>query len=1456
MNKIIYISVLVLFISQLLTAQNREDYFKTIPEIAADAPEWVQLMYSSDPNVFEVDQARGTYYATHTFEKTTDTQNYKHWRKLIEEYVNDRGYIRPPSRQEEDRRFRKIKQDKATRNNARAANNDWENIGPFETYKLGTLQAITKQANIYALDQSASNPNILYAGTESGGVFKTINRGIDWTLVSENEVFSSGMSAIQIHPTNPDIVLVGGNRRIYRTQDGGATWASVYYTNATSYEIKFHPTSPQTIYCSHSLGLVRSNDGGTTWTMVFNEETWDIDFHPSNPDTIYILKENAAAKRAELFRSDDQGATWTIKNLGWYVPTTIADASTSGGKIAISAATPDIIYVCLIGNAKSGDNGWIGVYRSDDRGESWLNPSGQDGGPYAATNSTTTWNVAAYSAAGVQQGFYNFDMEASPNTAGLIWIGTIRLTESADSGKTFSSIGGSGSTRLGDVHADIQDIEVNGDEVWVANDGGLEHSPDKLQTHTARNTGISAANFWGFGTGWNEDVLFGGKYHNGNSAYYQTYGIGNYHIVGGVEEATGYVNPIQNRKVYYRTHYNSANTSVRLIPDVLGGDAAVFPDLPLRANESYVESYRSGLFFDPRYADHTYIGRDSIIWKSTDGGANFEKLHSFPAGLVLQVEISKENPDYMYVSYQPGPYYWNQCKIYRTTDGGATWTALVNPPSVNTFRIEMTLNPADENEIWVSYNSGANGTKVYSSIDGGTTWVNRTTNVLDGQSIKSIFYQGGTDKVVYLATTNSFYYWDNTNSNWVIYDSNLPLVVQPLKIRPFYRDAKLRLATSGRGIFSTYLVDTAFVPVAQPITYTDTVRCSRDTTLLECFSVLRHRGASWQWTITPAPAYISSTTVRNPKVVFGSNGSYTIRLQVTDENGNTDTKTIPNMITVASVCEPDSIPSMALHTASSSDRVQLKNGQMKTATHFTFTAWIKPDSAQDAYAGIVSNGAWCAHCATGTVGLTTSYSGDKLWFRVPGTRQSWAGNSNLTIPLQEWSYVALVVEPTQITLYLNDQKYVSTGESLSPIDIDQLYIGYGHYYKGFKGDIDEVSIWEKALTEHEIKALRHLTKHDLVGNDPDLFAYFQFNKTLNGTGITDDGGLTGTATLQGAATLIPSTAPVGAGVSQKLSVLAGGQYDFNQVGLKLDFPTSGTVPDGDVYATRLHLKPDTLPNANPSLDYYWIVNNYGNNKTFSPLTNMRFTLMNNNPSTAVIVDPNKVQLYKRTDNAHLNDWVNPCGANNVQSSGTGYFDFNAGCNMNSFSQFFLTSNDASTQILPVDLLAFEAEANEYKKVELDWQVAQEKNLADYTIQHSANGIDFENIGTQIALGNSTYSFLHPNPVYQYNYYRLLLTDTDGQMAYSPIKAVWIDDTNQDVIRLFPNPVGKQQQLTVSIGKATSGRLQIYKSSGKLAKDILLTNSQMTINLPNMAAGVYFYTIETNEKIQNGKLVVQ
>ena len=1250
MKNILLLTSLFLFCFSA-SSQNKDYYFKTIPAIDDSTPDWAKKMYAADPNTREVDFEFYQFYKDNPFVKNIHTQNYKHWRQHIEEYIDKEGIIRPSTSNS------LVPTSSSTPSNVLTP---WINIGPFETYNdiNQGLFPVSWQVNIYCLDQSVTNPDVLFAGTESGGIFKTTDKGLTWSITAEDMPLRTVWD-IKIAPTNADIVYAISNEVIYKTIDGGSTWQSLYDINSGAYQLEIHPTNPDIVFLAGENGLYQTTDGGDTWNIIQNGQSWDVKVHPTNYDIVYLLKTNNAINRCEFFKSTDGGNSFVLKDNGWYYPTNVGEANDGGARIGLTPAAPDQIYVALIGESKANDNGWIGVYKSTDAAESWLNPNLPDGGPY---NANTHQNLATINVdgTGFHQGFYNFGIAVSHNDPDLLWIGCLSLSQSSNGGTSWERIGGysTGPNDIGWIHPDVQDLHVLGDDVWVCTDGGINYSADDLLTHESRKYGIYGSNYWGFGQGWNEDVLVGGRYHNGNSGYYQTYGLGNSLRLGGAEAGTGYVNPLKERRAYF------SDINTKVLPLSIDGPVGNLNKLSIYPNETYSVSYSSEVVFHPYYADHIYLGKDNNIWKSVNEGGSFDLLYQFPVeGRVLEIEIARANPDMMYCVFQPGTSYWGDCELYRSLDGGTTWTETTPLPTNETWRLEISVNQESEFDIWAISVNGNDNEVVFSSDDGGDTWTNRSTPTISGHVLYDIHFQSGTDYVVYIATYTGFFYWDNNAGDWVDYSAGFPELLFPLQMEPFYRDNKLRVATRGRGIYETSLA-TESNPFAQPMTATDKIYCTRDTVQLDCYSILNHEGASWEWNISPLPPYVSAFNVRNPRVVFSEEGSYSVALTVTTADGMSSTNSIDDFITVFNNCQPDTIPGLALECTASGDYASTPEIGV-TTNEFTMTAWVKPEGIQNEYTGIVMN--------NGDAAGINFKANNELGYHWPGGQWWW--NSGLFAPDGEWTYVALVAEPNSVTVYANGIASVHN-ININPVDMTSLFMGS---YKGwggrnYTGQIDEVCLWNRALSQEEIRELRHLTKDDVILNDPDLVAYYQFNETEGG--ILDRSG-TLHANLVGNAFRNASSGPFGGGSSARINVNSGGEYTFGDTGLSATFPGSGVFPNGELVATRINLLPNEIPNDNPNIGNYWIVNNYGTT-AFSPLENFRLSPPYDEISDAIINDPTRARLFVREENGYLADWSEYCAAAEADSE---FIGFDTGCGISVFSQFFITSDDPDITIL-------------------------------------------------------------------------------------------------------------------------------------------------------------------------------
>ncbi|MEP6701069.1 MAG: PKD domain-containing protein, partial [Bacteroidota bacterium] len=880
-------SKLLIVFLLLSTGLFAQKYYKVAPVRGETLPEWAILMYSDHPNVWQVDDEYRLWRRLNPDAKTTYTQYYKKWRRDVDLFIDNQGFERRPSDQEtQDFRQRlDLLKEKQTKSRGLEA---WNNIGPYETFNTNTGPdplAKSSQVNVYCFDQSPSNPDILYCGTEGGEIYKSLDKGQNWFCVSKNlDINAPG--AVEVHPTDPNIVIIGENNRIQRTTNGGVTWELVLQAdNLYANDIKFNPAQPDTILLATQAGLYRSIDGGQNWDNILSNPCYDIEWKTDDPSTAFLVRNNPVLGICAFYKSTDYGVTWELKNNGWFFSDQ-EGRNDGGARLAVTNADPNRLYAVLIGEAKTGDDGFIGIYRSDDAGETWTLPNPPAGGPYDQVNHPDmvgfSWD------GGYHQGFYNLGFDVSDDDPDKVLVGFMSLWYSTNGAATWTCFGGYCGNSFNYVHPDCQEIEINGNDVWMTSDGGVEYSNDFFATHYARNRGITGSDFWGFGTGWNDDIFVGGRYHNGNTGWYENWLPGECLSLGGGEAATGYVNPGEGRKTYY------SDIGGVILPEEENGYAEYF-QLGKAPSESYYDAESGEMEWDPRSWNTFYVTNENKLWITKDGGIIWDSLYVFGTDVTaraLSFEISRSNPDVMYL-FQRASYTWDPGLLWKTTDGGKTWNQLVLPQGY-ARRILLSCSAEDENKCWLAYADGNDGEKIFFTSDGGNSWQNKTTPALDGEHISYIMTQGGTADGIYLGTFRTIWFRDSTMTEWMPYNDGLPRQVATCILRPFYRDNKIRLGAYGKGIWEAPF-PVVSKPVAQPMINKRITSCPGDTLEFDDYSILSHANATWQWQFPGG--HPSSSAIRNPKVTYPLAGKYSVTLTVTNPNGNS-TKTIPDMIEI------------------------------------------------------------------------------------------------------------------------------------------------------------------------------------------------------------------------------------------------------------------------------------------------------------------------------------------------------------------------------------------------------------------------------------------------------------------------------------------------------------------------------------------------------------------------------
>ena len=249
---------------------------------------------------------------------------------------------------------------------------------------------------------SWSNPDILYIGTGEGlhrpdlgvgdGIFKSIDGGRSWKHVGLGDVQQVGR--LVVHPTNPDIVFVAGlghpygpnaERGIFRTTNGGATWERVLFVNENTggVQVEFDPKNPNVVYGSMwdhregpwenasfsgpNSGLYKSLDGGTTWrqlkgglpTGAEGAGRICLGIGVNDPNRLYAAVMGQGRGAEGFYRSNDGGESWTL----------VSKDSRLGLDVRVHPKNDDVVFV-----------GNIAAYRSDDGGKTWTSIKGAPGG--------------------------------------------------------------------------------------------------------------------------------------------------------------------------------------------------------------------------------------------------------------------------------------------------------------------------------------------------------------------------------------------------------------------------------------------------------------------------------------------------------------------------------------------------------------------------------------------------------------------------------------------------------------------------------------------------------------------------------------------------------------------------------------------------------------------------------------------------------------------------------------------------------------------------------------------------------------------------------------------------------------------------------------------------------------------------------------------------------------------
>ena len=894
-------------------------YDPYMPEpLPENAPLWLKEIADNprDVNFYDMQRrfkewgAADVNVRVKTVENKPAVNFYRRWMAAYRNYVAPDGTIVLPTMEQYADKVDSLNRSVASRSAVTRSSSDkiWRNIGPDRTYENKNGEIIRKdhQVCVFRIAVSLSDNKTLYCGTETGVVFKTTDHGMTWDACAPEHNFGGSIYSIAIHPSNPDVVYVGGGPWLWKSVDGGDSWERCADITYRANSIRINPEDPEHVtvaagggdYDNVGGGFYISSDGGKSFICTLAGTCFDHELQPGNSNRIYLVRRESGPW-ADIYLSDNAGESWQKVELPVY--------SMVCGRLAVSEAPNGENYVYALVTCDSwgydagpkGGKGTPYILVSKDAGKNWEDQTDKG---------NSVWDVTFSPIMDAQggQGFFDMMIGASAEKPAHVLFGLTSLYRSTADGVCNYRDNGIGGYQRNDwMHCDIQDIAIHpcGD-TWICNDGGIKYSKDFFETKGEdRHEGVYASDYQGLGVGWNEDVMAAGRWHNGDVVHAASYGEGTSVYVGGVEIATGYVMKSNPWKVYF------TDALTRIMPREM--DGTIEEDFRTWfTDKKPFESLRLNgeIATDPRYALKVFLQDMTDTWGgylSYDEGASFQKVFDSDGEDFYSYEFARSNPDRMYVVG-----IWN---LWRSDDGGLTFRTCTQPFNVSDDYVHYTrvvVDPHDEDHLLVICNDRAGA--VSESLDGGVTWNVYDLANLSDKRIHQIILVGDEYNSTYVTSYDGAHVWfrDNTMTDFIDYSSGLNPGARISKVVPFYKNGVLRMATN-QGIWEAPLYHRDFRPVAQPMALNlgsgDLTANPRKEVLFDSYSIVRQdENTTWQWSFDPQPEYVSDANARNPHVVFGWGGDYDVTLTVTTPAGS-HSRTIKDMITIQGENRPTGI---------------------------------------------------------------------------------------------------------------------------------------------------------------------------------------------------------------------------------------------------------------------------------------------------------------------------------------------------------------------------------------------------------------------------------------------------------------------------------------------------------------------------------------------------------------------
>ncbi len=778
MKHLFSLSVFLLLCSQILIGQNTSDFVPLSKSEYASQPYWQNMMLDRNINFFETQKAFYSWWAGKKPSKGEGYSVFKRWEYYWESRVNDKGEFPKPGAISLE--YANYQENHPMSSRMKSTQPEWQELGPRNRITPLGYMGIGR-VNVIGFDPS--DPLKIYLGAPSGGFWISEDGGQSWITYTD-PLPTMGVSAIIVHPENPEQILIGTGDRdggndwgvgTMLSLDGGRSWEEKNegMGERTVGMIAQHETNPDTLLAAADGGIYKSTDFGETWVKTSpneNSENFrDIRYKPGNMDVAY------ATSNVGFYRSTDGGDSWT------FIPPENGITASGRMVIGVSPANNNFVYVVVGGTFQ-------GCFISRDSGQTFSLQSDSPnilGGSFEGDDDRN-------------QSWYDLVIFVDPFNANIVHAGGINMWRSDDAGVTWKCTGHWWGDRTNEVHADHHTINYNplNNRLYLGNDGGIYFTEDQGESWEDISVGLGIGQMYKLGvSATNKEKYLAGFQDNGSA----THSPDGWSTSGGGDGFECAVDPYSDQYSYTSIYYGNIDRH-----NARGGSRQV-------AAENVNGITESGAWVTPYClsewdANTMIIGYKNIwiCWNiKTEGAIVWKKITSI-----------SENPDSVnckIVETSPADsslffYARNDGKIFRTDNLllNPLWIDLTGNKPISGSPSDFECHPYDANIVYMTL-----GNKVFKSIDKGESWEN-ISGSLPEYRVNDIVYDRSSDEGLYVGTDAGVFYKSASMEDWAQYGLDLPAAVTVSEVEIYYDrfsrgESRLRASTYGRGMWEVEL---------------------------------------------------------------------------------------------------------------------------------------------------------------------------------------------------------------------------------------------------------------------------------------------------------------------------------------------------------------------------------------------------------------------------------------------------------------------------------------------------------------------------------------------------------------------------------------------------------------------------------------------------------------------------